>query len=674
MKTKLRNILIALLASAMLLGMLASCTQDPPLNEPTDESASEIITEETTEITTDPVEATTEVTSDLTEETSEDSGESTEITTEDTTDITEATTESDEATTESVEETIENTTETTEPTEATTEFTEETTEIEIECKHTNLSAWYYCDDGDDNTYTLREARDCVACGEKRVETRNAAVYGYFQKIEGNTSYGGSGMGTIDLSSKNVTASDEGTLKIQFFMALSNGGFDTAVYKITGEDGATSDWRTLATRGNGISGVDAGTKASMIEKGFDGDNTSLITTANAIDLTDYEGQTVTVTLAIISKAAEDLELSDKYVICASFVNVTVPDICFHENLTAWYYYDDGDANTAEALEARDCVVCGEAKVETRNVINKGWFMSVAGDATASGFSTSMKIDLAEKSVSPTESGALAIQLWLALGNGGFDNVYYKVTTEEGESEWLLLASRGSGISAADNGTQTSLTNSGYDGANMGVVRATLSLKDYSEQTVSVTFAAVPNGAAELTDKYVIFASFKNVVVPLVDTRPALEEIAFGSSIKVNGAASAITPSTKNGAKTVTGVTVDDSCQINLNGWCAVDGGVYKYVWSADGGMTWREDFVNSERIKTTTTEAIVTTGQAYSGKTFTDLAGAYTNAQFQSGGIYIDLTAYSGRTVDVIFAAVPVVNQDVKIILCTVDDVVCSTEQ
>ena len=480
MKTKLRNILIALLASAMLLGMLASCTQDPPLNEPTDESASEIITEETTEIATDPVEATTEVTSDLTEETSEDSGESTEITTEDTTDITEATTESDEATTESVEETIENTTETT---EATTEFTEETTEIEIECKHTNLSAWYYCDDGDDNTYTLCEARDCVACGEKRVETRNAAVYGYFQKIEGNTSYGGSGLGAIDLSSKSVTASDKGKLKIQFFMAFANGGFDTAVYKITGEDGVTSEWITLSTRGNGISGVDAGTKAAMTEKGLDGNNTSLITTANSIDLSAYENQTVSIQLAVISKVAEDNGLTDKYVICASFVNVAVP---------------------------------------------------------------------------------------------------------------------------------------------------------------------------------------------LIDTRPAIEDIAFGSSIKVNNA-SAITPSSKKGAQTVTGATVDDSCQINLNGWCAVDGGVYKYVWSVDGGQNWNEDFVNSERIKTTTTEAIVTTGQAYSGKTFTDLAGAYTNAQFQSGGINIDLSNYANETVDVIFAAIPVANQDVKIVICTLEDVVCQVE-
>ena len=707
--------------------------------------------------------------------------------------------------------------------------TESTPETEEKCQHQNFTEWYYYDDGDDNTYELREARDCADCGEKLIETRKAASYGYFQKIEGNTSYGGSGMGVIDLSSKSVTANDEGKLYVQFFMALREGRFDTAVYKITGENGEPSEWIILSERGNGISGVDSGTQNSMTDKGLDGANTSLITYKNAIDLTDYDGQTVTVTLAVISKAAEDAGLGDKYVICATFKNVTVPDICFHENLSDWYYYDkDG---TADIYEARDCADCGEVLVETRKAVYKGYFMSIKGEGESSITSDAvMNVDLANRSISPRSNVAtLDVQLWLALGNGGFDNVYYKVTTTEGESEWLLLASRGSGISTADSGTQTNLTGQGYDGANMGVVRATLNLKDYSEQTVSVTFAAIPNGAAEIADKYLTFASFTSVVVPWVDTRPALGDIAyganiggknsgnsnggkvtidtsnsgitvnddctvtikgwcavdggiskyvwsvdggvtwndvidtgdnvkdcststasggilatanaysgnkftnleisyinasfntpidlsayakqtvsiifaavplvnedvkillytvnnielpalatresdayFGASIKVNSG-SAITPSTKNGAKTVTGATVDENCQINLNGWCAVDGGVSKYVWSVDGGITWNENFVNGDRIKTTTNEGIVTSGQSYSGKTFTDLDGAYTNAQFQSGGINIDLSAYAGSTVDIIFAAVPVTDTDAVIRLLDIQDVAVPAE-
>ena len=273
--------------------------------------------------------------------------------------------------------------------------TETQTESEIECQHQNLGRWYYYDDGDDNTYELREARDCADCGEKMIETRKAASYGYFQKIEGNTSYGGSGVGVIDLSSKNVTANDEGKLYVQFFMALRESGFDTAVYKITGENGETSDWITLSTRGNGISVVDSGTQNSMTDKGLDGANTSLITYKNAIDLTAYDGQTVTVTLAVISKAAEDAKLTDKYVVCATFTNVDVPDICFHENLSDWYYYDNN--NTTDVYEARDCADCGEAFVETRKAIYKGYFMSIKGEGESSITSDAvMNINLASQS--------------------------------------------------------------------------------------------------------------------------------------------------------------------------------------------------------------------------------------------------------------------------------------
>ena len=297
------------------------------------------------------------------------------------------------------------------------------------------------------------------------------------------------------------------------------------------------------------------------------------------------------------------------------------------------------------------------------------MSVSGEGTVKNLEPSMNINLADKAVAPTDRGLLAVQYWLALGNGGYDNAYYKVIAAGGETEWILLASRGNGVSSADSGTQTSLTNSGYDGASMGVVRANLDLKEYGNQAVSVILAVVPNGAAELEDKYLVFASFTNVAVPTIDERPALEEIYFGASIKVNSG-SANTPSTKNGAITVTGASADANCQINLNGWCAVDGGVYKYVWSADGGESWNEDFVNSDRIKTPTSDDIVNAGQSYSGKTFSNLESAKTNAQFQSGGISIDLSAYAKQTVDIIFAAIPVVNQDVKIILVTINGVSC----
>ena len=508
------------------------------------------------------------------------------------------------------------------------------TVTETECEHNNLTAWYYYDDGDSNTYELREARDCADCEENMIETRKAASYGYFQKIEGNASYGGSGVGTIDLSSKSVTASDEGVLKIQFFMALVNGGFDTAVYRITGEDGVTSDWITLATRGNGISGVDAGTKAAMTEMGLDGNNTSLITTANAIDLSDYGEQTVSVELAVISKVAEDNELSDKYVICANFVNVAVPWVDTRPTLD----------------EIAFGAIVNSVQTNTQN----------GGNKTISGTS-------ADANCGITVSG------WCAVDGG----VYKYVWSADGGSTWNdnfgnsdriktptsdTISTTGqahSGKTFAD--FEGSKTNSQFQSGGIYI-----DLSAYAKQTVDIIFAAIP---VVNQDVKIILCTFEDVSCPA-----AVSDAYFGASIKVNGATTAVTPSTSKGVITVTGVTADANCQINLNGWCAVDGGVYKYVWSVDGGKTWNEDFLNSERIKTPTSNDIVSAGQSYSGKTFSDLEGAKTNAQFQSGGINIDLSEYAGSTLTVTFAAVPVKDADKVTPILIIEDVAVPTAE
>ena len=530
------------------------------------------------------------------------------------------------------------------------------------CTHKSTGDWYYYDDGDTNTTDALEAKDCGDCDATKVVTRKAAYKGYFMSIAGDSSTTSDAVMNIDLASKSVAPkAEDATLGLQLWLALGNGGYDNAYYKVTTENG-TSEWLPLAARGgNGISNADAGTQTSLTNSGYDGANMGVIKTT--LDLKEYNEQTVSITFAVVARDAADM--TDKYIIFASFTNVVVPFYCAHENLSDWYYYDDGDANTTEALEARDCTDCEEKKIETRKAAYKGYFMSIAGDSSTTSDAV-MNIDLASKSVAPkAEDATLGLQLWLALGNGGYDNAYYKVTTENGTSEWLPLAARGgNGISNADAGTQTSLTNSGYDGANMGVIKTTLDLKEYNEQTVSITFAVIARDAADMTDKYVTFASFTNVVVPKVDTRPKLEDIAFGANIS-----NVLSHSKNGGNQSYTGKTVDENYRLTFSGWCAVDGGVSKYVWSVDG-TTWYEEFGNSANIKTPSSNDIVNAGQSYSEKTFADIEAAKTNAQFQSGGIYVDLSAYRNQTVDVIFAAVPALNTDVKILLYTFEDIVC----
>ncbi len=102
----------------------------------------------------------------------------------------------------------------------------------------------------------------------------------------------------------------------------------------------------------------------------------------------------------------------------------------------------------------------------------------------------------------------------------------------------------------------------------------------------------------------------------------------------------------------GNTLDDG-RITVAGWTIVDGGVAKYIWSADGGKTWYK-----------TTGGIGSgAGQAHynvvTGKIgpYEFSLGSAQNSIYQTaagaiGGREINLSSYNGQTVDVVFAAVP----------------------
>lgn len=100
------------------------------------------------------------------------------------------------------------------------------------------------------------------------------------------------------------------------------------------------------------------------------------------------------------------------------------------------------------------------------------------------------------------------------------------------------------------------------------------------------------------------------------------------------------------------TLEDG-RITIAGWTVVDGGIAKYIWSADGGKTWYR----------ATGDIGSGAGQAHynviTGKigAYSFIAGTPKNSTYQTaagaiGGIGINLSPYNGQTVDVIFAAVP----------------------
>ena len=134
--------------------------------------------------------------------------------------------------------------------------------------------------------------------------------------------------------------------------------------------------------------------------------------------------------------------------------------------------------------------------------------------------------------------------------------------------------------------------------------------------------------------------------------------------------------KNGVDRIPyGGTTFENNYLVFSGWSIVDGGISKYVWSADGGKTWN-DTVLYNRTSIFNDSGTYVTAAQNNGLTFTDPTGAKNLAGYQCGagtgvkcnGIAADLTAYKGKTVDVIFAAVPVKNTSTLCVLDCVENV------
>ena len=109
----------------------------------------------------------------------------------------------------------------------------------------------------------------------------------------------------------------------------------------------------------------------------------------------------------------------------------------------------------------------------------------------------------------------------------------------------------------------------------------------------------------------------------------------------------------------GTPLEGTQLLTLTGWCVVNGGIEKYVWSADGGKTWHEVefYINNGAgaAGSAHLEQLTATGAI-----ITDESATKQNAMFQGGsgggantpGIAANLKDYAGKKVDVTFAAVP----------------------
>ena len=109
----------------------------------------------------------------------------------------------------------------------------------------------------------------------------------------------------------------------------------------------------------------------------------------------------------------------------------------------------------------------------------------------------------------------------------------------------------------------------------------------------------------------------------------------------------------------GHTTVDGGKLALAGWAIAQGGIEKYMWSADGGKTWQECslYQRTGYNSVSGNPGILAAANQFFAALGYDVTEHPDRIIFQGiegtpSGVCADLTAYAGQTVDVIFALVP----------------------
>ena len=175
-----------------------------------------------------------------------------------------------------------------------------------------------------------------------------------------------------------------------------------------------------------------------------------------------------------------------------------------------------------------------------------------------------------------------------------------------------------------------------------------------------FEELPIHAGSLVgsiNTYTYETYFDIVISPDADIK--LSTLPFGSALdSANGIKQSINVGSKEGGpKETLPISIDTDLTITLKGWCIVGGGVEKYVWSADGGLTW-SDCGNLASLTAAPEKNLGAAKALSSSKGYEDVEASLRNASFQSSsGITVDLSEYKGETVSVLIAAVPTSEPD-----------------
>ncbi len=234
-----------------------------------------------------------------------------------------------------------------------------------------------------------------------------------------------------------------------------------------------------------------------------------------------------------------------------------------------------------------------------------------------------------------------------------------------------------------------TNGLYQGLNsLNPKGITADLSAHVGKTVHVIFAAVPANATDTLCFIAYVTGVKVVAEEKIVVEPTYNDyVKEGSGYSVSdlefaacidrvcttvagnhvNSNSASVPVVPYNSTPISAATSSDNrapgTYLIFSGWAIVRGGIEKYVWSADGGNTWHDvELYNTTSI--VNLSSTILNHDRLKGLGYTFVASDGTNSMFQSSsdgsvikGLAANLEAYAGNTVDVIFAAVPTMNND-----------------
>ena len=277
------------------------------------------------------------------------------------------------------------------------------------------------------------------------------------------------------------------------------------------------------------------------------------------------------------------------------------------------------------------------------------------------------------------GRASVSGWCVV-EGGVEKYVYSTdggktwkdaTASPGKSsdEMIALARQTMGNGFLSGIEEESKVNGSFQG------RIYFDLTDDLGKTVNVIFAAVPKA----DEKTLVILLSIDKIVPNIESMFAdgseyFEiELPYGAQVdSLNGTSYNKESSSKNGKFVFTNqLSASTDGTITIKGWCALDGGVAKYVWTADGGKTWYDCGGSTGKAS----DEIIRVGAQRAGFEFADVDATKKNGAFQGVGIILDLNEYkdSEEPLKIYVCAVSETAPDRVVLLYTFENVVFPSE-